>query len=101
MDELRTYVLYDIEDDRIRNRIAETCKDYGLARIQYSAFSGLLNRNKRGELFVRLSVALGEKPGKILVLPVCEKDAREGRQIKNEPKEEDAGGEGGDPASGE
>ena len=54
MEELRTLVIYDIVEDRIRTRIADTCLDFGLIRIQYSAFAGLLNRNKREELFLRL-----------------------------------------------
>ncbi len=56
MEELRTLVIYDIEDDKIRLKISETCLDYGLVRIQFSAFLGTLNRNKREELFLRLYV---------------------------------------------
>jgi CRISPR-associated protein Cas2 len=66
MEELRTLVIYDIEDDRIRLRISETCLDYGLVRIQFSAFLGTLNRNKREELFLKLSSLLDDNPGKIL-----------------------------------
>jgi CRISPR-associated protein Cas2 len=74
--ELDTYVVYDIEDDRIRFLIANACKDYGLERIQFSAFLGPLNANKRGELFLRLKKILGEKAGKVLVIPICEKDQK-------------------------
>lgn len=83
MDELTTLVLYDIEDDRVRNRVADVCKDYGLARIQFSAFSGPLNRMKRRELGLRLSTELGEKAGRILIQPLCEKDAKEAVSIEN------------------
>jgi len=31
-------VIYDIVDDGLRSKVADTCLDYGLARIQYSAF---------------------------------------------------------------
>lgn len=87
MQELTTYVVYDIEDDRIRFRIANACKDYGLERIQYSAFCGPLNANKRGELFLRLQRELGDHPGKVLVLPVCEKDLKAKKElIKLEPE---------------
>jgi CRISPR-associated protein Cas2 len=74
--ELETYVVYDIEDDRVRYQIANACKDYGLERIQFSAFLGPLNANKRDELFLRLKKVLGEKPGKVLVIPICEKDQK-------------------------
>jgi CRISPR-associated protein Cas2 len=87
-----TFVVYDIVDDRIRTRVANTCKDYGLERIQYSAFSGELDATRRGELFTRLADELGHDVGRILVLPVCEKDARARRQILNEPTAREAVG---------
>jgi CRISPR-associated protein Cas2 len=74
MEELRTFVIYDIVEDKTRTKIAEACLDFGLVRIQYSAFAGALNRNKREELFLRLRDILGDDLGKILVQPVCEKD---------------------------
>jgi CRISPR-associated protein Cas2 len=52
--ELNTLVIYDVEDDWARNRVAEACKDFGLERIQYSCFRGLLSRNKREELYERM-----------------------------------------------
>jgi CRISPR-associated protein Cas2 len=81
--ELLTFVIYDIEDDRIRGRIANACKDYGLARIQYSAFCGPLDASRRGELAARLGDTLGRDAGKVLILPVCEKDARSKREFIN------------------
>ena len=62
---------------RFRLKISETCLDYGLVRIQFSAFQGTLNRNKREELFLRLKSILDDKPGKILLQPICHKDVRD------------------------
>jgi CRISPR-associated protein Cas2 len=90
--ELLTFVVYDIEDDRVRVRIANACKDYGLERVQYSAFCGSLDPSRRSELFARLADTLGKETGKVLVLPVCEKDAQAKREILNEPA---AGRDGG------
>lgn len=73
---MKTIVVYDIENDRIRNKVFNACKDYGLEHIQYSAFFGELNHNRRGELKQRLKRTLGENPGKIFVCPVCDKDLR-------------------------
>src|SRR3990172_10797725 len=83
MEELSVYLFYDIEDDGIRNKVSETCKDYGLKRIQFSGFFGSLDRNKREELFLKLSHILKNKEGKILLLPVCEKDMRSRKEILN------------------
>jgi CRISPR-associated protein Cas2 len=87
-----TFVVYDIVDDRIRTRVANTCKDYGLERVQYSAFRGALDSTRRAELFTRLADELGPEAGKILVLPVCEKDAQARREVVNEPAAGDAAG---------
>jgi CRISPR-associated protein Cas2 len=90
MEELRTFVLYDIVEDKTRARIADACLDFGLVRVQYSAFAGQLNRNKREELFLRLRDTLGAEVGKLLVQPVCEKDATQMLLHENdEPPEED------------
>lgn len=76
MEELTHFVFYDIEVDRIRNKIADICLDFGLERIQFSGFSGKLGRNKREELFLKLKNVIKEGGGKILILPVCEKDIK-------------------------
>lgn len=82
---LLTFVAYDIEDDRVRTRVANACKDYGLERIQYSAFSGPLDITRRGELLARLTDTLGRDVGRILLLSLCEKDAQARREIVNAP----------------
>ncbi len=84
MEEHTIFVFYDVENDAIRTRVAETCKDYGLERIQFSGFSGMLGMNKREELFLKLSVLLGDKTGKLLMLPVCERDMRSKRELVQE-----------------
>jgi CRISPR-associated protein Cas2 len=71
---LKTLVVYDIPDDRIRTKVFETCKNYGLVHIQYSAFFGELNHNRRQELQQRLRRVLGDKEGNVLICPVCDKD---------------------------
>ncbi|MFZ5631603.1 MAG: CRISPR-associated endonuclease Cas2 [Bacillota bacterium] len=73
---MKTFVIYDVEEDRVRNRVFEACKDYGLAHVQYSAFFGELNHNRREELYKRLRRTLGKKRGKIVILPVCDKDLK-------------------------
>lgn len=67
-------VIYDIVEDKIRNRIADVCLDFGLQRIQYSAFFGELSHNQKETLFKKIKRLIGEKPGNIQIFPVCEKD---------------------------
>ncbi|HHY68247.1 MAG TPA: CRISPR-associated endonuclease Cas2 [Alicyclobacillus sp.] len=73
---MHVLVIYDVEDDRIRHRISEVCKDYGLVRTQYSAFRGVLSSTRRSELVRRLRWTLGAKDGKIEVYSLCDWDVR-------------------------
>ncbi|GIW26189.1 CRISPR-associated endonuclease Cas2 [Meiothermus sp.] len=61
-------VLYDITDDRIRTKASDACKDYGLDRIQFSAYSGRLTKAAREELEIRLGKILGDHSGAITVI---------------------------------
>ncbi len=40
---MRCLLIYDITHDGTRSKIADVCLDYGLERIQYSAFLGELS----------------------------------------------------------
>lgn len=75
--EVSLVLIYDIEDDKLRARVSDICLNYGLARIQFSAFFGKLNRNKRQELALRLQRELGTQSGRIRVIPICEQDLKD------------------------
>ena len=51
-------VIYDLTSDKERDRLANLCLDFGLARIQYSAFLGDLS----SRLKQRFLDELGERP---------------------------------------
>lgn len=91
--ELFTLVMYDIHDDHIRLRIAEDCKDAGLERVQYSVFRGKLSRTRRGELAAKLLERLGERPGRFLIVCLCERDVRDMREHSNDMPSGWPGGE--------
>jgi len=67
-------LVYDIADDRIRAKIADACLDYGLDRIQFSAFTGQLSRNHQEELMLHIAKVLGKKPGNVMLIPFCDRD---------------------------
>lgn len=76
-------MIYDIPDDKLRYKVAEACKDYGLERIQWSAFSGKINHNKREEMFLRFKKILSREMGNIQIFPLCDKDLRLKMEIIN------------------
>ena len=67
---MQTLVIYDIPDDRARTRVADICLDYGLLRIQFSAFMGDLSRTHQEELMLQIKRRLGRKPGNIQLFPL-------------------------------
>lgn len=75
--EVSLVLIYDIEEDRLRTRISDVCLDYGLERIQFSAFFGKLNRNRRQELALKLQNELGDESGRLRIIPVCEQDLKD------------------------
>jgi CRISPR-associated protein Cas2 len=67
-------LVYDIVDDRKRAKIADACLDYGLDRIQFSAFVGWLTPSKQQELMVKIKRILGKSPGNVQLVPICADD---------------------------
>ena len=77
----RCLVVYDISNDRIRTKVAEICLDYGLSRIQLSAFLGDLSHTHQTELLQKARRRLGRSPGHIALFPLCETDFRCRREV--------------------
>ncbi len=81
-------VIYDIPDDKLRAKVADICLDYGLERIQFSAFLGEMNHNRREELLLKVRRQIGQKEADVQIFPVCEKDLRLRREVRIKGKEE-------------
>ncbi len=77
---MRVLVLYDISDDRARQRVADACLDYGLERVQFSVFVGELSRTHQRALFGEIRERVGRKAGHVVVLGVPE-DVWDGRRV--------------------
>ncbi|MFQ3537077.1 MAG: CRISPR-associated endonuclease Cas2 [Aggregatilineales bacterium] len=71
---MNVLVIYDISDDRIRTKVADVCLNYGLDRIQNSAFVGMLPRSLQEELMLRVEKLLGNQTGIIQLIAVSPKD---------------------------
>ncbi len=79
---MQTLVVYDISDDNIRNRLAEFLKDFGLERIQKSAFLGDLSPQERKDLLLILPKFIKDEEDRIDVFVICERDLKLHRMIK-------------------
>jgi len=82
---MRYLVIYDITDDNLRALVAETLKDYGLQRIQYSAFIGNLRRDKLNSLTVDLKNLVKDLVENVQIFPMCD-TCFKGRREIGKPK---------------
>jgi len=71
---MKCLVVYDISNDRVRSKVADACLDYGLDRIQFSAFLGDLARTHQEELLLTIKKHLGRRAGNVQLFAICEKD---------------------------
>ena len=69
-------IIYDIPSDKLRSKVADICQDYGLDRIQFSAFLGEINHNRREELLQKIKREIGRKAANVQLFPICDKDVR-------------------------
>lgn len=82
----RCLLVYDISDDRTRTRVADACLDYGLDRIQYSAFLGTLARTHQEELMLKIRRLVRRHGGNVQLFPVCARDWAERQVIDLQPR---------------
>lgn len=81
---MKCLLIYDIPNDSVRSKIADFCLDYGLDRLQYSAFVGDLSTNHQEELMLKIKQRLGKAAGHIELLPICRDDWRRRQSICQE-----------------
>ena len=78
---MRCLLIYDITHDGARTKVADACLDYGLERIQYSAFWGDLPRTLQEELLLKISRVLKGKTADVRLIPLCERDLARLKQL--------------------
>jgi len=68
------WIIYDISEDKIRLRVSKACKQYGLERVQKSAFLGRLEANRFDELSEKCRDLIDEKVDSVYLFPFCQED---------------------------
>jgi CRISPR-associated protein Cas2 len=70
------WIIYDIVEDKTRSRVAKACKQYGLERVQKSAFLGRLESNRFDELTVKCRSLIDADQDSVYLFPFCQEDFR-------------------------
>lgn len=75
--ERHLYVVYDIKEDATRSRLAKRLAYYGLRRVQYSVFNGIVTLKDKNELLKEINDMGQGEEDKIHVIDLCEACRRE------------------------
>jgi CRISPR-associated protein Cas2 len=81
-------LIYDIVPDGVRTKVADACLDYGLERVQYSAFLGELSRTHLRELWVQVEKRIGKNHARVHLYPLDEQ-CWSGRRVLEQMQQED------------
>ncbi len=71
------WVLYDIEKDKTRTKVAKYCKQAGLYRVQYSVFLGTLEMNEKDTLELQLKEIVDEKKDSVYIFPMSKNELQQ------------------------
>lgn len=79
---MRCLLIYDISHDGTRTKVADACLDYGLERIQYSAFMGELSWTHQKELLLQIKRRIGKHEVNVQLFPLDDKSWTSRRVIE-------------------
>lgn len=64
------WVLYDIQDNKARSKIAKICKKYGLYRVQKSVFLGTVETVQKDALSLEIQKFIDEDNDSVYIFPM-------------------------------
>lgn len=68
------WCIYDISQNKIRNRIVKIAMEHGLYRVQKSVFLGNINKNDLDSLVLQSDEIIDKKTDSVYIFPMCEAD---------------------------
>jgi len=68
------WVLYDIEDDKRRTKVAKACKQAGLYRVQFSVFLGTLENNQKDTLELKIEELIDTDKDSVYIFPMSKNE---------------------------
>lgn len=71
------WVMYDIQKDKARTRIAKICKQSGLYRVQYSVFLGQLSANQKDSVELEISELINEETDSVYIFPMSKNELQD------------------------
>ena len=63
------WVMYDITENKVRNKVVKMLKNKGLMRVQKSIFIGEMNKNQKDELKIFLEMETSDVTDSVFIFP--------------------------------
>ena len=71
-----TWVIYDISENKIRNKVIRICKDAGLYRVQKSVFLGDIEENRFNEIQLVFQDLIDLENDSVYVFPMSKNELK-------------------------
>lgn len=71
------WVMYDIENDKARTRVAKYCKQAGLYRVQFSVFLGMLEKTEKDSLAIQIRDIIDEEKDSVYLFPMSKNELQQ------------------------
>ena len=68
------WVMYDIEDDKVRSKVAKLCKQAGLYRVQFSVFLGSIDANQKDTLELQIGEKIDVEKDSVYIFPMSKNE---------------------------
>ena len=68
------WVMYDIEDDKVRSKVAKLCKQTGLYRVQFSVFLGSIDANQKDTLELQIGEKIDVEKDSVYIFPMSKNE---------------------------
>ncbi len=71
------WVLYDIENDKVRGKVAKYCLQAGLYRVQKSVFLGTLEAHQKDTLHLQIEDLIDPAKDSVYMFPMSKDELRQ------------------------
>ncbi len=71
------WVLYDIQNTKVRNKVAKICKKYGLYRVQKSVFLGTIEDVQKEALSLEIEELIDLDNDSVYIFPMNKSELRQ------------------------
>lgn len=68
--------MYDIEDDKVRSKVAKLCKQAGLYRVQFSVFLGTIENSQKDTLELQIEELIDVDKDSVYIFPMSKSELK-------------------------